>query len=630
MSETMMAAGAAEDRSVPLAWDEANLPPTAGSLGRRLPRWAAHAIENGAAPTDIRRFTDNVLSFLPETDRGLWVAEHVRARVFEATGGESMGVRKWRAMLGAPAVLADLESGSDFPEALGRRFDLSGPDAEAVALITVRALLDAEPLVGEPYDPENPFSLPPPDPIEADVRSRAAVRAKALRESGLYPASTANWEPTPDHVRQARVNAALAKRAWRRPAPAPQLVDPAPAGAAEPKPSPAPGPLNLSPAFALRSFSLRDPASIPRRQWLFGNHLIRGEISVTLAPGGVGKTSLGLAEAVSMVTGRQLLHDAPPHRLRVGFWTGEEPADELERRLAAIAIRFRVTPDQIGDRLWLGTGNDLPITIAEEGREGRRICTPQVERLTQAVRDLQLDVLLIDPFVSTHAVSENDNASIQRAASAWKMVAHDGQVALGLAHHTRKLAGREATAEDSRGGDALVAKARDVRALNPMGETEADRLGIPPLDRHSYFWTGPGGKSNMTARTGHKRWFKIEGVGLGNGGGLNEPEDRVAVVTAWAPTEAVTELDGDAVERLRTVFRRDGPRRQNVQSGDWIGYAVGEAFGLDAAGGDRAEVRRVISALERSNVIAHSVVKTDARKSVPGYVLAAPSRGSDD
>jgi putative DNA primase/helicase len=51
----------------------------------------------------------------------------------------------------------------------------------------------------------------------------------------------------------------------------------------------------------------RDPRSIPPRQFLHAGHYIRGFLSATIAPGGLGKTSLQLVEAVGMATSRDLL-----------------------------------------------------------------------------------------------------------------------------------------------------------------------------------------------------------------------------------------------------------------------------------------------------------------------------------
>lgn len=58
--------------------------------------------------------------------------------------------------------------------------------------------------------------------------------------------------------------------------------------------------------------------------------------------------------------------------------------------------------------------------------------------------------------------------------------------AIVLVHHTRKLGGREVTAEDGRGAVALRDAARVVLLINPMGDKEAEELGIAnPQERRS-------------------------------------------------------------------------------------------------------------------------------------------------
>ncbi len=129
-----------------------------------------------------------------------------------------------------------------------------------------------------------------------------------------------------------------------------------------------------------------NPARLPRRQWLYGRHLIRGEVSLTLAPGGVGKTSLAAVEVAAMASGRALLHDHPERPLRVWWWNGEEPEDEMARRLAAVVKHYRLPPSALADRLFIDNGHILPLVLAEQTKEGTCISAPVVERLVDALR----------------------------------------------------------------------------------------------------------------------------------------------------------------------------------------------------------------------------------------------------
>ena len=53
-------------------------------------------------------------------------------------------------------------------------------------------------------------------------------------------------------------------------------------------------------------FQWVEPALIPPRPWLYGRHLLRKQVSVTFAPGGVGKSSNSIVEALAMASGKPI------------------------------------------------------------------------------------------------------------------------------------------------------------------------------------------------------------------------------------------------------------------------------------------------------------------------------------
>ena len=86
-----------------------------------------------------------------------------------------------------------------------------------------------------------------------------------------------------------------------------------------------------------------DPAKIPRRQWIYKPYYIRKFAGSTVATGGAGKSSLLLVEAVAMASGKDLLGVQPEPGLRVWYWNGEDPQDELQRRVQAIFKHYDIT-----------------------------------------------------------------------------------------------------------------------------------------------------------------------------------------------------------------------------------------------------------------------------------------------
>ena len=157
---------------------------------------------------------------------------------------------------------------------------------------------------------------------------------------------------------------------------------------------------------------LRDPKLIPQRQWLYGHHLIRKFGSATIALGAVGKSSLMIVEALAMVTGRPLLGILPRQRARVWLWNGEDPLEEIERRITAACLHFGITAAEIEGGLFVDSGRNSEIVIATQSRNGVTIAVPMVEALLRTINDNQIDVVQIDPFISSHRVPENDNNAI--------------------------------------------------------------------------------------------------------------------------------------------------------------------------------------------------------------------------
>ena len=93
--------------------------------------------------------------------------------------------------------------------------------------------------------------------------------------------------------------------------------------------------------FIPTPFKHRDLATVPRRQFVYGRHYIRDFLSATVSQSGVGKSALAIAEAVAMTTGLNLLGVQPPKPLRVWYWNGEDPAEEIQRRVEAACLHFK-------------------------------------------------------------------------------------------------------------------------------------------------------------------------------------------------------------------------------------------------------------------------------------------------
>tara|TARA_R110000868_G_scaffold40447_1_gene139514 strand:- start:3047 stop:5131 length:2085 start_codon:yes stop_codon:yes gene_type:complete len=360
----------------------------------------------------------------------------------------------------------------------------------------------------------------------------------------------------------------------------------------------APDDLIPAPIIFATPYVWREPETLPRREWIYAQHYVRKYVSLTVAPGGVGKSSLAIAEALAMVTGRSLHNIAPTQgNLRVWYFNGEDDRDELDRRVQAVCLRFGITRDKIDGRLFIDSGREQQLVVMVEDQRKIRIATPVVEALIDAIKANKIDVLIVDPFVSTHAVSENDNGAIDKVTKLWAAIADETNCSIELIHHVKKTEGREISVEDARGASALLAAARVSRVINRMSEEQAKAADIPPSERYSYVSVEVG-KSNMGPLSDARRWFRIESVSLGNFKDIQKPTDFVGVVAAWqwpAAEEAALAVAPDALEAILSRIG-SGPYSENATAKDWAGHVVADVLEMDA--GESAVKRKISRMLE--------------------------------
>jgi AAA domain len=339
-------------------------------------------------------------------------------------------------------------------------------------------------------------------------------------------------------------------------------------------------------------YDWRDPATIPLRPWVYGRQLLRGAISLVIAPGGSGKSALMTGMALALATGRDLLNVTVwSGKKRVWLWNLEDSGDELARSLQAAALRWGVAKEDVKGLLFVDSGLDgAELKLATVDRTtGVGIVRPVVEALVAELKVREIDVLVVDPFVSSHSVPENDNGAIDAVAKEWAKIAERAGCAIVLVHHSRKLNGQELDADSARGASALVAAARHAMTLSRMTKEEAQQFGIEPQDR-GRFVRADAAKSNR-APAGKAIWYQIEGVALGNaeGGG-----DEIPVMAPWSPPDAFEGISVHDLYRVQKLVDQ-GNYRHSSQAADWVGYPVAALLGIDGSTkAGKARVGRIL------------------------------------
>jgi AAA domain len=380
-------------------------------------------------------------------------------------------------------------------------------------------------------------------------------------------------------------------------------------------------------------FDWIDPLNIAPRAWLYGDHLIRRFVSLTVSPGGIGKSSLVMMEALCMTSGKSLLTDdkvRTDEPLRVWYWNGEDPQDETQRRVIAAAIHHGLTAADIGGRLFTDTGREQTITLGQITRGEITLQESLFDELEAEIIARQIDVFILDPFVSAHRMGENDNNAIDAVIKRLGKLAERANCAVEIVHHVRKPSGgnKDATdVNDARGASALVGGVRSARVLNVMSEDIAGAIdGFNIDDRFSYFSVS-NGKANMTKRSGEGKWRHLHDFDLKNG--PVGTSDRVGVVEYFKLPEKAAALDALPPNAVMIVQKAayDYPNETRVdpQSPDWFGHTAGRFLGINSVDKSGKETLKLaIQAWIRSGALAVEI-RPDSKRRPKEYLACPPS-----
>jgi AAA domain len=307
-----------------------------------------------------------------------------------------------------------------------------------------------------------------------------------------------------------------------------------------------------------------NPADIPPRAWLHAGHYNRQTVSATVSPGGYGKSSLAIHEAVKMVAAG----------LSVWLISGEDPKVELDRRIAAHCQEHGVNLAALPGRFFVDDRLSFPLAIAAVPKPGKIVFDEQaLQNFEMAIADDKIDAVLLDPWVSFHAVPESDNNSVDAVVKRLATIAIRVNCAIETCHHVRKAFSGQAiyTVDDARGASALINACRSARVINRMTLTEAEQAHIDK-DQRSFYIRLDLGKANMRPPAAAV-WFKLVNVIIANG-------DHVQALTPWKFPDLFEGISAEDTDWVRALVRRQ-PYRCDSRSPDWLGIPIAQRLKLD-------------------------------------------------
>lgn len=333
-----------------------------------------------------------------------------------------------------------------------------------------------------------------------------------------------------------------------------------------------------------------DASILPRREWIYGYDYIKKYISVTASAGGIGKTSAITVEAIAIATGKPLLGTAVKSQENVWVINLEDPISEMQMRTLAAMKHYGLNKEDIKGRLFVDGEDTMSITLAAEGRDGLITNDALLEHMTKKIKENNIGVVILDPFVSAHMVNENNNGSIQAVVAMLRKLARDTNTSIMLVHHIRKTNGEDATVDSIRGAGSLIGAARAARVINRITPEDAMALGVDEQQAKGIMRIDDG-KANLAPPSEKAVYRQMISVEIANG-------EHIGVAVEFKLPdlfEGVTARDLYKVQRaVGKAEENSEAYRADVRAKNWIGKAVAEQLNLDTdKPGDKARAKAI-------------------------------------
>ena len=285
-----------------------------------------------------------------------------------------------------------------------------------------------------------------------------------------------------------------------------------------------------------RSVPIANLPPVPRkREWLHGTDLMRGAVSMLVAPGAKAKTTLLLTCALACASGRPLLGaHVYGGKLGVLYLSTEDSLNEIALRLRA-AMHHNKLNDGDVPGLHIIAADQWRLPLLRAAGATPVLNQPGWDALIAELDHVKPDILVIDPLINIMGgVNANDNSAAALLMGQFVSLAAVRHIAVMIAHHAAK--GRDpSSAESAMGAASFVNLCRIALGIEPLAEKEAGALGLPPWEANSVFRL-IGTKQNFSPPGNRDRWFRISACEIPN----QQPPvyiagDKVAVVEVFQP-----------------------------------------------------------------------------------------------
>jgi RecA-family ATPase len=188
----------------------------------------------------------------------------------------------------------------------------------------------------------------------------------------------------------------------------------------------------------------------PRVSWVAHNLIPRGDVSSLGGDGGSGKTMLALQLATAMARGAQDWLGAVVDPGPVVFISGEEPEDEIRRRVGRVAARQGFDLSELANlHFWFPSDfSDCTLALPRPG--GVMQATPLMRSIETAINQIRPALVVLDNVAAVFAGNQNDRVMVRTFVNLWRGIARSTGAGVLLLDHP-SLSGL--TNQTGRGGN---------------------------------------------------------------------------------------------------------------------------------------------------------------------------------
>jgi len=315
----------------------------------------------------------------------------------------------------------------------------------------------------------------------------------------------------------------------------------------EPPPPPPPPVLSLTvegePVFGRNA----QVCHVKPDEWVLGRTYLRGDLTLTVATGGVGKSVLTINEALAVASGKQLTWDKVERPGNVWLHSTEDSYNTIEKRVLAAKIHHGVGDEGV---IW-SSGDRLKMTFAVPDANGNNsVCKDTVEFTKRTILENNITLFVLDPLLETHELKENGNESMNFVCKILRGIARETKCAISVVHHIAKGGKPEyGNLSKARGASSTGDAVRSARTVYPMDRKEAGGYGMTPNQSVRYIRIDAA-KCNYALLDATTRWYEKVSVQVIPGCDETSPALRRAdlrVVAAVDPDELIRDMAVDAL-----------------------------------------------------------------------------------